>query len=311
MVFIFSFFSSCETGVCLSYDTDLLAPSIHPPGSILLTFESIYSTAGIYPLVSSMQSAHGVARVITSNSFSPDLQLKLIEKYQVTYLGNTPLYLVACLKHDSIQQRDLSSVRDITLYGYKIPSTLIVEAAQYFPNAKITSLYAMSEIGPITHIILNANSTPNCGLICPGTTVKIIDDGGNRCGPNITGEICVKKDHEFLGYLDDPEATSATVDSEGFFRTGDSGHFDENATLFFDERIKNVLRSYYFRGVVIPTEIEDFLLKMSDILEACVVGIPAGVGSNLLAAVIVKRPDSKLTQHDIYTAVAGEMPYSL
>lgn len=272
----------------------------------MLSFETINSTAGIYQLLSAMQSSNGVARVITSNSFSPDLQLKLIEKYKVTHLTNVPLYLIACLKHDSIQRWNLSSVKDIFLYGYKIPSTLIVEAAQYFPDAKIMSFYAMTEMGAITHNILNGKSTSNCGLVCPGTTIKIMDDDGNRCGSNVIGEIYVKKDHEFLGYLDDPEATAATVDNEGFFRTGDSGHFDEDGLLYFDDRLKNVLRCYYFRGVVIPTEIEFFLLKTPDILEACVIGIPAGVGSNLLAAVIVKRPNSNLTQHDIYTAVAGE-----
>lgn len=57
---------------------------------------------------------------------------------------------------------------------------------------------------------------------------------------------------------------------------------------------------------MIPTEIEDFLLKMPDILDACVVGIPAGVGNAVPAAVIVKRRDSNLSQNDIYNAVSGQ-----
>lgn len=260
------------------------------------------------PLVSVMQSTDGVVRIITAHPFSPALQLKLIEKYKVNVIFNSPSKFIACVKSNRINQANLSSVTSILLYGNKPPNNLVADAMQYFTNAKFASLYAMTDLGPISKSILDAqaHSLMNSGLLVPGTIVKIIDEDGNRCGPNVTGEICIKSQIEFLGYLNDPETNAATIDDEGFFRTGDGGHFDENAHIIFDERIKNILRVYHFRGEVIPTEIEDFLLKMPDILDACVVGIPAGVGNAVPAAVIVKRRDSNLSQNDIYNAVSGQ-----
>lgn len=301
---------SLELVVCASYDADYLSQLIFPPDSVLLTFESIYWTSGINPIVSVMQNSSGIKRIITAKPFSPELQLKLIEKYKISALCNSPSKLIACVKNDGIKQMKLLSVKDIMLYGNKVPCNLVNEAIQYFPNAKFRSLYGMTEIGIISISTLDVHSPTNCGRLFPGKTAKIIDESGNRCGPDVSGEICVQQKHQFLGYLGDSKATAAVIDYEGFYRTGDRGHFDGNGRFWFEDRIKNIIRVYYFSAVLIPTEIEDFLLRIPDILDVCVVGIPAGVGTAIPAALVVKKTDSNLSHHDVFNTIAGETFFS-
>lgn len=193
----------------------------------------------------------------------------------------------------------------IVLAGSKIPDNFIATASRYFPNAKFVSTYGMTEIGAISHYIPSVHVATNSGILAAGAIAKIVDEIGYCCGPYSRGEIRIKRKSEFLGYLDDPDATAAAFDDKGFFRTVDCGYFDENGILFFEDRIKNLIRVYYFRVPILPFEIEEFLLKMPGVNEVCVVGIPVAIGAGLPAAVIVRQPNSQLCEKDVFDVVAG------
>lgn len=68
-------------------------------------------------------------------------------------------------------------------------------------------------------------------------------DTGERLGPNKTGEIRVKSEHNMmLGYLKRPKETADYFDKEGFGQTGDLGYYDENGKLFFVDRLKELIK---------------------------------------------------------------------
>lgn len=89
---------------------------------------------------------HGGVRVITSKPFTPELQLSIIEKYNVTILYNTPFIMAACLKSDSIRKLNVSSVKRIVFYGSKLPNTLVADINQRFPNADFLVMYGLTEV---------------------------------------------------------------------------------------------------------------------------------------------------------------------
>lgn len=288
--------------MCISYKNNLFKPSRSVDG-VALSFDSIYWTVGIAPI--KMCAESGMIRIITSRPFSPELQLHLIEKYNVSILMNPPFNMVACLKTDLIDKVNTASVKQILFYGSKLDNNLIADVKRHFPNALFISGYGMTEVGVISTTVFDSKLAVNAGQLCHGFIAKIVDCEGNRCGPNVSGEICVHFPNSFIGYLDEPELTASTIDNEGFFRTGDTGYFDENGILFFVDRIKNIIRVYYFRAVILPHEIEECLLSRRDIQEVCVVGVPVACGSALPAAVIVRKPNSKLSQREVFDFVAG------
>lgn len=71
------------------------------------------------------------------------------------------------------------------------------------------------------------------------------------------------------GYLNNPEQTSATLDSEGWLHTGDLGYMDNNGYLYIVDRLKEMIK--YKAHQVAPGELEAVLLKHSRILDAAVI----------------------------------------
>jgi acyl-CoA synthetase (AMP-forming)/AMP-acid ligase II len=74
------------------------------------------------------------------------------------------------------------------------------------------------------------------------------------------------------GYLDNPEATAATIDADGWLHTGDTGHFDEDGFLYLGDRIKELIKVKGFQ--VAPAELEGILRTHPAVADAAVVGVP-------------------------------------
>lgn len=94
------------------------------------------------------------------------------------------------------------------------------------------------------------------GQLTSGVSVKEVDINGERFGPNVSGEICVKLNQPFGGYLNNDKVTCDVTDSEDFYLSGDIGHFDDNGNLFILGRTAEIFK--YRDLCVVPSEIENF-----------------------------------------------------
>ena len=127
------------------------------------------------------------------------------------------------------------------------------EVAGTFEAVGITIIngYGITECAPL--ISVNRNKLRKQGSVgrpVPGLDVKIAnpDELGD-------GEICVKGPNVMLGYYEDPDATAAVFDEEGYFRTGDLGHLDEDGWIYITGRLKNLIILANGKNVY-PEEIE-------------------------------------------------------
>lgn len=282
----------------------------YDPNTKIFDIHSIYWTVGVKIIMESIDN--GSTRVITAKPLTAQHQMQLIEKYKMNVLNPTPGTLVPCLNYERIHEMDLTSVKLIYMYGGKLPLNLVPEIKHHFPNARIYETYGATEIGGVSLASLNmdsSHSNDDCNhghRILPNCIVKIVDENENRCGPRAFGEIRVKMAHKFLGYLNDPVQTANALDNEGFYRTGDIGQFDEQGFLCITDRKKNVINVFYYDSIVLPQEIEEFLLaKLPNIREVCVVGIPIVSEFQLPAVAAVRMCGSKLCQRDVFNAIAG------
>lgn len=281
-------------------------PDVYETDSIVLRFDSIFWTCGLKYILECVYN--GATRIITAKPYTAELQFQLIEKYKVTIISVVPFCLTSCLKNDHINKIDFSTVKKIYAHGGKVPPSLIADINRYFPNADLISSYGLTEIGVVSECILDARN--GCKeQIATGVMIKIVDENGNRCGPNESGEICVKKKYTFPGYLGDPEATAKSLDNGGFFLTGDVGHFDENGVLCIGDRKKDTIETFYFNAVIMPFEMEDSIIKMQGVHEVCVVGIPTASGGELPAAVIVQKPNFNLCKRSVFNLIAGNFRF--
>ncbi len=112
---------------------------------------------------------------------------------------------------------------------------------------RITEAYGLSEsTGPITAGHLSRNRLGSAGF----------ENRFNRLRISTDGEVCVYGRNVLMGYLDSPDKTRDTFDNDGYLRTGDIGHIDDDRFLFITGRLKELIVTAGGENVS-PIPIED------------------------------------------------------
>lgn len=102
-----------------------------------------------------------------------------------------------------------------------------------------------------------------------GVAVRVVDAQGRDLPCGETGEIVCRGDTVMRGYWNNPAATAQALDA-GWLRTGDMGSLDPRGYLTLRDRSKDVIISG--GSNIYPREVEEVLLMLPDVIEACVVG---------------------------------------
>ena len=164
--------------------------------------------------------------------------------------------------------------------------------------------YGITECSPMLAVNRNYYSDyRTVGLPVPCTEVKIYDPDENG-----DGEVVAKGDTVMLGYYKAPGAT-ASVMKDGWFHTGDIGHFNSDGRLVITGRKKNLIVLKNGKNVY-PEEIEEYLMSSDYISEVVVYGIKdeAGQENGLLAEIY---PDQDrvagMTEEEIRSTLSNEV----
>jgi long-subunit acyl-CoA synthetase (AMP-forming) len=126
----------------------------------------------------------------------------------------------------------------------------------------LLEVYGMSECtGPATYSPPHDYRTGKCGVVLPGTELKIAEDG----------EICMRGHHVFKGYLKDPESTKNALDAEGWLHSGDIGTIDKDGFIQITDRKKDLLITAGGENIA-PQVLEGHLKGIPVIAQAVVIG---------------------------------------
>jgi long-chain acyl-CoA synthetase len=101
------------------------------------------------------------------------------------------------------------------------------------------------------------------------------------------------------GYWGNDEATAATIDKDGWLRTGDAGYCDQEGFLYLHDRVKDMIVTGGEN--VYPAEVENVLAKHPDVADVAVVGVPDERWGEAVKAVVVRREGSDVTDKDLIT----------
>ena len=143
-----------------------------------------------------------------------------------------------------------------------------------------------------------------CGYERTGMQVSIQDEHGRELAAGETGEICVCGPAVFAGYYDNPEA-NAKAFRDGWFRTGDLGHLDEEGFLYITGRASDM----YISGGsnVYPRETEEKILTHPAIAEVAILGVPDKTWGEVGVAVCVLRPEAALNERELLAWLDGKV----
>ncbi|KAL0859175.1 hypothetical protein ABMA27_010999 [Loxostege sticticalis] len=284
--------SSCCAPTNLS--TDLLSLTIAP------WFHTMGLNGALLGMAYSRTAVH-------LPKFDVDLFLRTIEKYKIAQVTVVPPVVVAVCKAPG--QYDLSSVKII----YSGAAPLHKETEELlktkFPNIEaVMQGYGMTETTlAVTRDTYNQalpTKPGSVGRVAAGVTIKIVDiDSRIPLGPNQSGEICVKGSLVMKGYVG--KDRDSDFDSEGFFKTGDVGYYDEDGCFFIVDRLKELIKYKAFQ--VAPAEIEALLIEHPAVRDAAVVGVPDKAAGEVPLAFVVKQAGQAVTEKEIQQFVAERL----
>lgn len=275
------------------YDTMIRAGV--EPGGVLVHHMPLFHTTGCAILVCGGLSV-GVTMLLAP-VFDPDLIVRVMERERVQFLLGVPTMLVALVDAARRAGADMSSVQRVASGGSMVAPDLCRQVLEVF-GAPIQIVYGQTETSPLITLAWHDDSvtdlTETIGQPVAHAEVSIRDPHTNDVAAiGDQGEICTRGYLVMLGYNDNPEATAATIDSEGWLHTGDLGTMDARGYLKITGRVKEMI----IRGGenLFPAEIENAMLEHEAIVECAVVGIPDDTWGEQVACFMrpaaAERPD--------------------
>jgi acyl-CoA synthetase (AMP-forming)/AMP-acid ligase II len=264
----------------------------------LLPFFHIYGMVLILNLV-----LYKGATIVTMPRFEIEEFLKIIEKYQLTYLSLVPPLVLALAKSPLVDDYDLSSIRMIGSGAAPLGEELEKSVSNRL-NCIVYQGYGLTEVSGASHINPHKQidiKSGSVGLALANCLTRVVDvDTGEDLGPNKQGEICIKGPFVMKGYLNNAEATAATIDEEGWFHSGDIGYVDDDGYFYIVDRLKELIK--YKAYQVAPAELEALLLTHPAIADAAVIPSPSEEAGEIPMAFVVLK--GKITPEEIMEWVA-------
>ena len=221
------------------------------------------------------------------------------------FMGVNTLY-AALVAHPKITEVDFSNLR---LSGGGGAAVIAAISAKWreITGQIIREGYGLSETSPVLSFnpwdLTEFSGTT--GLPMPSTDIKLLDDEGREVGMGEAGEICAKGPQVMSGYWEKPEANAAAFTTDGYFRTGDVGVFDEKGLLKIVDRKKDMIIVSGFN--VYPNEVEAVATACPGVMECACIGVPDDKTGEAVKLFVVKAPNATLTNEDLVTHCRKEM----
>jgi acyl-CoA synthetase (AMP-forming)/AMP-acid ligase II len=225
------------------------------------------------------------ATLVTMPRFDPEAYLRAIQDHRITRLYVVPTIAVLLAKSPLVDRYDLSSLRS-TVSGGAALDPEIARRCQQRLGCSVGQGYGLTEALVSFMQLEGADPSGSVGVNSPNVECKIVDiRAGEELGPGQDGEILIRGPHVMKGYLGDAEATGKVLTADGFLRTGDLGHVNEDGELFIVDRIKELIK--YKGQQVSPVELEAVLMTHPKVADAAVIGVPDAEASEVPKAFVV------------------------
>jgi long-chain acyl-CoA synthetase len=233
-------------------------------------------------------------RSVIVRDFDPTRLLDLIAEEGITEMFVVPAVLMLLLATPALTTADLSSLR-LIFYGASPISEDVLVKCMAALGCGFCQVYGMTETtGAITALPFEDHDPdgPRRGLLRSAgrphesVELRVVDpDTGTDVATGRVGEVWTRSPYNMAGYWAKPDQTAATLDTDGWLRTGDAGFFDDAGYLYLHDRIKDMIISGGEN--VYPAEVENVLLSHPAVADAAVIGVPDDRWGETVKAIVV------------------------
>ena len=244
-------------------------------------------------------------KLVMMHRWEPERALQLIERHQVTNFVGVPTQSWDLVESANFANYDTSSLTSVGGGGAPAPPTLVARVEHSFARGRPSLGYGMTETnayGPGNYgddYVNHPTSTGRTPTIV--MDVEIRDGDLRPLAPNVNGEIWLKSPTIIRGYWRRPEDSATTI-VDGWVRTGDLGHVDDEGFLYVEDRVKDmIIRA---GENVYSAEVEAAIYEQSAVHEAAVFGLPHERLGEEVACVVMLKPGAHLEEDELRSHLA-------
>jgi len=240
------------------------------------------------------------ATMLPQLTFDIDRVIDQIEREGVTMVPGPPTIFQELLAHPQRDEHDLSSLRLAVTGAAMVPVALVERMRAELTFETILTAYGLTEAVVVTMCCPGddaATISATSGCAAADFEIRIVGADGQEKEPGDDGEILLRGPNVMTGYLDDPEATRAAIDPDGWLHTGDVGRLDQRGYLTITDRLKDMFTVGGFN--VYPAEVENVIMRLSSVADCAVVGRPDERLGEVGLAYIVASLGQSLSEQDV------------
>jgi HIP---CoA ligase len=242
-------------------------------------------------------------------TFDPAAMIDLVERERITILPGQPTVFRGLLDVPDLKSRDISSLRLSVIGSTSVPPAIVGDMHDVLGIDHVVGGYGLTESnGEITLGRFDDDLDTvahTVGRPIEGVEVRIVAPDGTEVPIGDEGEIVCRGYNVMHGYLDDPAATAAVIDGDGWLHTGDIGSLDGQGSLRITGRRKDIFIVGGFN--VAPAEVEAELLKHPAIRDVAVVGAADPRLGEVGVAFVVLAAGQQATPEDVIAWCRGRL----
>ena len=219
-----------------------------------------------------------------------------VQDERINYTVLVPTMINLLTQFPDVKSYDLSSLEVLAYGGSPMAPDLIRRTRELLPHVKLVQVYGLTETGFLTGLQDQEHTgdrLTSCGRPCPGIDMQVADESGKQVETGQHGELVARGANVMRGYWNDREDTEAAF-RNGFFRTGDIGYQDADGYFFILDRLKDMIVTGGEN--VYSGEVEAVIFRHPAVREVAVFGIPDPQWGELVAACVVLKPGTSLTE---------------
>jgi long-chain acyl-CoA synthetase len=274
------------------------------PPSLILTVPLFHVTGCVPVMLSAFASG---MKLVMMYRWDPEKALQLIETERVTTFVGVPTQSWDLVESPEFHKYDTSSLSAIAGGGAPAPPTLVRRVDEEFSGGRPAIGYGMTETngyGPGNSGDDYLSHPSSAGRVVPIMELEVRDDHGKPVPTGERGEIWFKGPVLIRGYWNKPEAT-AEVLVDGWLRSGDLGHLDDEGFIYVEDRAKDMV----LRGGenIASAEVEAAIYEHPAVYEAAVFGVPDPRLGEQVAAAVVLKPGASLSAEELQAHVRARL----
>ena len=266
------------------------------PQDHVLTAIPMFHAGGMH--IQTTPAVHWGAIVTIHRRFEPGAVLAEIAKSRPTLLLAVPAVSGALIAHPDFAKTDISCLKCVCGGSSVVPEAVIRPWTDR--GVPFNQVYGMTETGPTaiaSSIADGKRKSSSAGKPVPYMEARLVDDAGRDVKLGARGEIWLRGPALLKEYWRNPEATREAFDPEGWFKTGDVAHCDEEGFYYVDDRKKDMIISGGEN--IYPAELENVLADCADIAEFAVIGRADARWGEIPVACVVLKPGRAMTKEQV------------